>query len=414
MGIYDRNKGVPGTKPAFGISYTITRDLQLKFKLKKPYVREAAGTNQRAAKALLAQRNREVQAGTWQPVAAGSGHTVAAYVEWWCEKRKTDGVRSTRQESQRLRDHVVPVIGHMRMDQVRRKDVLALVQGFALKISVKTKELPSPRMVHRVYEDLRTMFAYAVEVDEIVPATPCTLKVKRGELPKKRDKDRRWRALAMFTRDEILDLIYDERIPLRRRVTYALLFLTGSRVGEIVALRWVDYDPTLKPLGRILIVEQHGGDETKTENPRAVPVHPLLAAILAAWKLEGFALFFRRKPTSSDYIVPRLRTRGGKPPTVPYQDARRVWVNLQEDLELLGHRRRRVHDMRRTLASLAMADGADKYFLQWITHGPQKDDAFDDYVTPPWATLCEQIACLKLEPRAAAPVVSLDSKRKRL
>src|SRR5690606_729643 len=138
-------------------------------------------------------------------------------------------------------------------------------------------------------------------------------------------------------------------------------------------LKWVDYEPTRQPLGRIRIIDTHGGGETKTETTRKVPVHPVLAAILANWKQAGFALFFRRKPNQDDYIVPRFRTRGGKPATIPYQDSRRVWVNLQADLELLGYRRRRVHDMRRTLASLAIEDGADKYLLKWITHGPQKE-----------------------------------------
>ena len=399
MGVFDRNKGIPNAKPNWWVSYTVTDELRIKHGLEKRYVREPGGTSQRIANAVLAQRKREVKDGTWRPDAPGSGITVAAYVEEWIEKRKRDGVRSVRNEAQRLRQHVVPVIGHRRLAEIRRKDIAELLHSFRTTISKKTGLLPAPRMVHRVYEDIRTMYAHAVEVDEIVPASPCSLRVKRGELPAKRDRDKRWRKLAVYSRGEIQDLICDERVPWNRRVTYALLFLTGSRIGEIVARRWVDYVPDMAPLGQINVLDQHGGEDTKTGTTREVPVHPVLAAVLAKWRLEGFPLFFKRRARDDDYIVPRLRTRGGKPATVHYQDSRRVWVDLQADLTMLGHRRRRVHDMRRTLASLAIGDGADKYLLKWITHGRQKEDVFDEYVEPPWPALCEQISCLRIELR---------------
>lgn len=406
MAIYDRNKGLPNAKKNLWFSYSVTEELRVRYGLKTRTVREPSPEdNERVAKAALAQRRREVVDGTWAPRSEGgsaSGKLFSTYAEEWIARRTAAGVKSIRNERQRLRHYVVPVLGSKRVGEIRRGDVVALVAKFMTTPLPTTEELPAPRMVHRVYEDVRTMFASLVD-DETLLASPCTLKVKRGELPKKRDKNPRWRSSAVFAREEVEELISDERIPLFRRTTYALLFLTGSRIGEVSGMLWRDYEPKLLPLGRLVVATTYGGSETKTEVPRQVPVHPVLAAILAEWRLE-FPLHFGRALTLDDYIVPRLRTRGGKPAVVPYQDYRRVWVNLQADLKTLGRRGRRTHDGRRTFISLARTDKADKSILDWITHGPSESDMQDLYTTFPWEAFCEEMAKLRIQRRRGAEI----------
>ena len=70
--------------------------------------------------------------------------------------------------------------------------------------------------------------------DEFIDATPCV--VIKGELPKKTDKDPSWRATAVYTREEIEQLISDQRIPEDRCVLYALEAVAGPRHGEAAAL----------------------------------------------------------------------------------------------------------------------------------------------------------------------------------
>lgn len=412
MGVYPRNRGVAGTKKNLWIMYTVTEELRVKHGLKSRTVREPSPEdNQRAAAALLAQRNREVRDGTWQPASKGGssgGKTLHEYATACLNARDAAGVKSHRNERQRLTQHVLPVLGYRRLTDVRRQDVRQLIADFAQTVSKTTGKLPAPRMVHRVYEDLRTLYAQAVEVDELVPASPCTLKVRRGELPKKKDADPRWRSTAVFTREEVECLISDERIELPRRVIYALMFLTGSRIGEVSGLLWRDYEPGLRPLGRITIATTYGGGDTKTETTRLVPVHAVLASVLASWKLEGFPLWTGRTPTSGDHIVPRLHNRanGRRPSNLPFISSKTVHRHLVRDLAELGLRRRRVHDSRRTLISLARADGASKDILDWITHGPG-EDMQDLYTTFPWETLCQQISVLQIELRKGAIVHQL-------
>jgi hypothetical protein len=97
--------------------------------------------------------------------------------------------------------------------------------------------------------------------------------LKSRDLPRNVDKDPTWRADAVFTRDELERLLFDERVPVDRRVLYAVLGLAGLRFGEASALRWRSYDAAMQPLGRLLITSAwsttHKQERpTKCEQPR--------------------------------------------------------------------------------------------------------------------------------------------------
>lgn len=101
---------------------------------------------------------------------------------------------------------------------------------------------------------------------------------------------------------------------------YGFMFLAGLRFGEIAALRWRDLDPDATPLGCLHISKSiHSVEKreksTKTERTREVPVHPVLAMLLAEWKLAGWPLLFGHSPRPDAFIVP---SRRGKPRSVAH------------------------------------------------------------------------------------------------
>jgi hypothetical protein len=191
----------------------------------------------------------------------------------------------------------------------------------------------------------------------------------------------------LFSRDEVELVISSDSIPLDRRVLYALFFFTGVRLGEAAGLLWSDVDDAAAPLKRLSISRSYDGD-TKTQTPREVPVHPVLASILAEWKLSGFAAMLGRHPGKDDLLIPSrvgvMRSRN------------QVRGKFLDDLARLGLRPRRVHDTRRTFITLARVDGARKDVLEPITHSG-RGGIMDVYTSLPWTTLCEAVACLKLE-----------------
>lgn len=127
---------------------------------------------------------------------------------------------------------------------------------------------------------------------------------------------------------------------------------------------------------------------------RDVPVHPRLAAALAAWKLSGWAHTYGRSPRPEYLIVPtRRQTPRGQ---------RESRNQLVRDLGLLDLRHRRGHDLRRSFISLARGAGARRDLLEAVTHGP-KGDIVSMYTTFEWAPLCAEVAKLTIPP--ATPVL---------
>lgn len=357
-------------------------------------------TDPRVAERIYRQRKREVLAGTWTPQQDSASVTLAEYAERWFVRRRDAGVDTAHDEEKRLRTYVLPKLGAKALQDIRRRDVVELVAFVRTVISEATGEKLAPRSVHHVYGALRSLYADAL-ADETVIATPCTLRVAKGELPKKRDADPTWRASAIYTRDELETIISapPELVPNDRRVLYSIELLAGLRFGEAAGRRWRDYDARAQPLGSLLCATQYEDEELKTENPRTIPVHPVLAAILAEWKMHGFPELFGRPPRSEDWIVPSREWR--------CRTVRHGHRKMQQDLVRLGLRERRQHDTRRTFISLCRADGAPDAVLKSITHGPP-GEIIDDYTTWPWPTLCAAVSCLRVS-RRMGEVVPLTS-----
>jgi integrase len=316
-----------------------------------------------------------IEAQTKAELAPGTPLTVKSYAKRWLADRARVGLRSVPDDTSRLNLHVLPRIGSMELQEVRPRHLREMV------LQLREAGTLAPRTIHHVYHLTATLFRTAV-ADELIDATPCVL--QRGVLPKKVDKDPAWRATAIYTREEIEKLISDRRIPDDRRVLYGLKALGGLRHGEAATLTWRQYDEAMEPLASLSL------EQTKTQVPRRVPVHPTLAAILAEWKEVGWERTYGREPTSTDLVTPTLNMSTRSAQETPKQ--------LHDDLRKLGLRERRGHDLRRTFITLAQVDGARRDLLETVSHGP-RGDIVSVYTTFPWPALCAEIAKLKIELR---------------
>ncbi len=351
------------------------------------------GREKDAERVLEAIRQR-IAAGA--EVGAEDGRpTVQAWSKRWVERRKARGLAMADQDERRLKLYLLPALGGLLLEDVRPRHVRTLVEDLQRHPSERGGVL-APRTVRHAYATLRRMMADAVRA-ELLQTSPCTL--DRDDLPGLADKDPEWRGGAVFTREELEQLISHPDIPADRRVVYALLGLAGLGWGELAALRWRAWDGALAPLSRLTVAVAYSRHrrtvgKTKTGAVRPVPVHPTLARILAAWRIEGWPLQVGRAPTADDLVVPS-RVDGG----VTLRSGVRALRRLLEDLERLKLRPRRLHDLRRTFISLAQDDGASPEVLRWITHTPAGADIVASYTTLRWPTLCEAVAKLKVELR---------------
>ena len=136
------------------------------------------------------------------------------------------------------------------------------------------------------------------------------------------------------------------KVPLIRRLFFGVLAREGLRRGELGALRWRDLD---LERGRIRL------DENKTDDPRSWALDPGVARALQAWR-ERFA----PNAEPDDHVF-------AEEGTPLYVD--QLAAALQGDLEAAGvdraelfersaHRRPiRVHDLRATFVTVALANG---------------------------------------------------------
>lgn len=315
--------------------------------------------------------------------------SVEQLVESWIKQRKDEGIPYVEVEEQRLRAHILPVLGKLKVIDVRPKHAYQLVKELA-RTKSKRGGMLAPRTVRGIYFTARQVLQHAV-LEELIPGNPMTL--AKGVLPPVQDKDPTWRSQAVFTSREVEMLICDPRVAAHRRVAYALEFLTGLRTGQVSALRWSDYDGDIEPLGRITSSlswsSRHKKEKaTKTGVTHEVPVHRTLAKVLAQWKLAGWTKWMGKPPSEGDLIIPNINGN--------HRDVRKALEDFHEDLGRLGLRKRRHYDARRTFISLGLDGGASKDLLQGITH-PRPADAFDLYRTPAWAARCEAVSKLKVE-----------------
>ena len=108
--------------------------------------------------------------------------TVAAYFKRWLPTRKGADAKN---DAQRMRDFVLPILGRLELTEVRPRQVLEVING--------VKEGHAPRTVRNVYSVLKAFFRDAA-MDDLMStsASPCILTSRH--LGKVRDS-------AVFSRD---------------------------------------------------------------------------------------------------------------------------------------------------------------------------------------------------------------------
>jgi integrase len=353
------------------------------------------------AKKALAAFVRKWEAGQLLATGADDGGpmTVAKWATRWLESRKAKGISTVGDYESRLKHHILPHVGWKRLDAVTSEDVVAVMAASAGL---------APRTRRHVYYTMNAMFRKAIP--RFIETNPCA--IDEEDLPRKKDADPEWRPTAIFSREEVLALLTSPLVPIDRQTFYAVAFLAGPRFGEIAALHLRHYVPDLQPLAQLQVSRSYNSKRrklkgVKTDRPRVVPVHPWLKQILDAWLGGPWAEMMGREPGAGDILIP---TRRGNP-----RNASTMWKQLNGeranpakgkpavvgDLERLGLRSRRQHDARRTFITLAREDGARKDLLRLVTHGPE-GDIIDIYSEMPWASLCEEVAKLKLGPPVPA------------
>lgn len=342
----------------------------------------------REAARLDRRRQAEAKAGTYQPPAARtvSAGTVGDYLDGWAKRRRN---RNAGDDQKMLDRHVKPThFASLSMLSITPGDVEDFVDELLRTPAAKGGTL-SPKTVANLYGLVRTAFADA-ERRGLIDRTPCSL-------PRKKIQRRPATEKQVYSAAEVGLLCTRQQTP-SAAVFAALCLLTGMREGEVCGLCWCDYDADAQPLGGLVVSRQYDGQPLKTDRPRVVPVHKVLAGMLGLWRTQGFELTHLRAPKPTDPILPRKglmhHTRSS---------AYKLWIRCCESA---GVDNRSLHSTRHTFITLLRRAGANVDAVETITHNAA-GTIVDRYTHWQWDALCEAVSRLVVDVSVDARVDSL-------
>ena len=164
---------------------------------------------------------------------------------------------------------------------------------------------------------------------------------------------------VILTLPQVLDIL--DTLDLMRRTMVITDAATALRVSEVLALKWYDLDFTDQLIRvRRAYVERRFGPPKSKASKAPVPMHPLLAAHLLAWRKETLY------PNDEDLVFPSLRLKGARPPAANMLVADYLRVAARKAGVIAPPRTFGFHTFRRTLASVLVKMRVDVKTVQEI------------------------------------------------
>jgi integrase len=178
--------------------------------------------------------------------------TVAALAEAYI--KSVSGHRSAKEIERRLRKDALPIIGHIQLRELHRRDITRMID---------TKLNEAPVAARRAFEDVRAMIRFAVSRGDLDHNPIDGMKGPPGAKARQR----------VLTDDEIRTLW--QRLPELGSVGRAIKFslVTGQRIGEVAGMVRTELDLDRK-------VWNIPGSRTKNGHPHTVPLTDLALELI--------------------------------------------------------------------------------------------------------------------------------------
>jgi len=203
-----------------------------------------------------------------------SAGTVAALAETYL--RSISGLRSRPEIERRLRRDVLPIIGHIPLDELHRRDITRVIDA---KIEA------APITARRVFEDVRAMVRWAVARGDLDHSPIDGLRGPAISKP-------RTRTLTDTEIKAVWHELYELRPDVGRVVRFCLV--TGQRVGEVTGLTATELDLPNR-------VWNIPAERSKNGHSHCVPLTTLALSILDEAK-ENPCVFGVSRNVVSDII----------------------------------------------------------------------------------------------------------------
>ncbi|HET6683286.1 MAG TPA: tyrosine-type recombinase/integrase [Gaiella sp.] len=307
--------------------------------------REIAGSldDALAAQAELKGKRRRGE----RIVAAKDSPTVEEYATAWLERKRNLAPGTRASYEGHLRNHVVRVLGPVRVSKLTDEDVLALLADS------KVRKL-RPATQAGILRVFGTCLQRAVR-DGLLPSNPVRL-LERDERPKLTSDDASdVRALPSEHIARLLGGAAKIGDDGRARDMLAIAVFSGLRQSELLALKWgdIDYREGFIRVRAQLERSTRTLAPLKTKSARRdVILMPQLARLLRERQLRS------RFSTESDFV---FGTQDGAP-MLHRNMTRRVWAKAL-DRAGLADEGYDLHHLRHSFASILISQGHDVVFV---------------------------------------------------
>ena len=232
--------------------------------------------------------------------------------------------KSWEMDISRIRNHLLPYFGAMRMSDIEKRDVVQLIND----------QLPiyKPGSTNRVIILLRYMFNLAIKWE-----VSGVLRNPTAGIPLLKENNQVERFLSSDEAKALLIAIKNSKNPMLQHIV-SMLILTGARKREVLDAKWEDFDME-RNSWRI--------PNTKAGKARIVPLSDTATVLLT--KL--------RKKKRSPYAF-------ANPITLkPYKSIYYSWHTARKEAGLTDVR---IHDLRHSFASFLVNAGRSLYEVQTL------------------------------------------------
>lgn len=282
--------------------------------------------------------------------------TLKEYILNWLKTYKQPDLKSSSYDTleKTVNTYIIPNLGHIPLNQITSDDI----QIYFNKISNNEKIL-SLSSIKKIYDALNGCFKHALNKCDIVSNPMSLVKIpsKFREIHKK--------DIKVFTEKEVA-LIQEE---LNRKYSngtsvylygeaYIIMLNTGLRMGELLGLKWEDYDEDNKQIHvkrniqvvkkRSVTGEAEQGYELKEQSTKT---YSGIRTIDLNNNANEAIQHFKHKKVSSNYIV--CNSKGN---VLPPQQLERTFYRI---LKNVGLPKAGVHSLRHTFASTMFLHGVD-------------------------------------------------------
>ncbi|MDQ1128276.1 site-specific integrase [Microbacterium sp. SORGH_AS_0888] len=274
--------------------------------------------------------------------------TLAEHMTTWLARaERTEELKATtlREYRRYADDYVVPELGAMKLDTIRRAHVAQWVDHMA-------EAGRGSVAIRRAHATLRSGLAAAVQLDLIETNPAASVK-----LPKV--TTRRVEPWTLEEAGRFLDTAAQHRLG----ALFELAVMTGMRRGELVGLRWRDVRlggdaPQLVVRQQLVRVGDKVLEQTvKTDagQDRTVPLTDRAVGALLAWQLRQAQERDAAVAAGIEVTGDRVFTMADGSDCFPEYPSRVLGPLVKQ----AGLRPQRLHDLRHLFASLMLASGED-------------------------------------------------------